>query len=58
MQEGLYIIKYTRFLDGQSIEDPVVNSVEFIANENISASSDTLVKYEIPFIFEFDKVSE
>ena len=58
VQEGLYIIKYTRFLDGQSIEDPVVNSVEFIANENISASSDTLVKYEIPFIFEFDKVSE
>ncbi len=58
VQEGLYIIKYTRFLDGQSIEDPVVNSVEFIANENISASSDALVKDEIPFIFEFDKVSE
>ena len=58
VQEGLYIIKYTRFLDGQSIEDPVVNSVEFIANENISTSSDALVKDEIPFIFEFDKVSE
>ena len=58
VQEGVYIVKYSRFLDGELIEDPVVSSVEFIENESISTNEDLFIRYEIPFIFEFDKVNE
>lgn len=58
VQEGICIVKYSRFLDGKIIEDPIVSSVEFIENKSIPTSEDIFVRDEIPFIFEFDKASE
>lgn len=57
VQEGICIVKYSRFLDGELIEDPVVSSVEFIKNESISTNEDFFIRDEIPFIFEIDKVN-
>lgn len=58
VQEGICIVKYSRFLDGKIIEDPIVASIEFIENETISTNEDPFIRDEIPFVFEFDKVSE
>lgn len=58
VQEGICIVKYSRFLDGKLIEDPIVSSVEFIENESISTNEDFFIRDEIPFIFEIDKVNE
>ena len=58
VQEGIYIIKYSRFDDGKMMSDPVIEDVEFVENENISNNDDTLIRDEIPFILEIDKISE
>ena len=58
VQEGIYIIKYSRFDDGKMMSDPVIENVEFVENENISNKDDTLIRDEIPFILEIDKISE
>lgn len=58
VQEGICIVKYSRFWDGELIEDPVVCSVEFIENESISTNEDPFIRDEIPFIFGFDKVNK
>ena len=58
VQEGIYIIKYSRFDDGKMMSDPVIENVEFVENENISNNDDTLIRDEIPFILEIDKISE
>lgn len=56
VQEGLFIVKYSRFKEGKIIEDPIVDSVQFIENESISVSNDPFIRDEIPYIFEIDKV--
>lgn len=58
VQEGIFVVKYSRFRDGEIIEDPVVTSIQFIENESISTNEDPFIRDEIPFIFEFDKASE
>ena len=58
VQEGIFIVKYSRFRDGEIIEDPIVTSIQFIENESISTNEDPFIRDEIPFIFEFDKASE
>lgn len=58
VQEGIYIIKYSRFLDGEIMENPIISSMEFVPNESISTSEDVFVRDEIPFILEADKLSE
>ena len=55
VQEGVFIVKYSRFRDGEIIEDPLVTSIQFIENESISTNEDPFIRDEIPFIFEFDK---
>ena len=57
VQEGIFIVKYSRFRDGEIIEDPIVASIQFIENESISTNEDQFIRDEIPFIFEFDKAS-
>ena len=57
VQEGIFIVKYSRFRDGEIIEDPIVTSIQFIENESISTNEDLFIRDEIPFIFEFDKTS-
>ena len=57
VQEGVFIVKYSRFRDGEIIEDPIVTSIQFIENESISTNEDPFIRDEIPFIFEFDKAS-
>lgn len=56
VQEGAFIVKYTRFVDGKSIEDPVVSSIEFIENKSLSTNTDAFIRDQIPFVFEIDKV--
>ena len=58
VQEGVYIVKYSRFLDGEIIEDPIATSIEFIGNESLLTSEDPFISNEIPFVFELDKVSK
>lgn len=57
VQEGIFIVKYLRFRDGEIIEDPIVTSIQFYENENILTNEDPFIRDEIPFIFEFDKTS-
>ncbi len=57
VQEGIFIVKYSRFRDREIIEDPIVTSIQFIDNESISTNEDLFIRDEIPFIFEFDKTS-
>ena len=57
VQEGIFVLKYSRFRDGEIIEDPIVTSIQFIENESISTNDDPFIRDEIPFIFEFDKTS-
>ena len=56
VQEGIFVVKYSRFRDGKIIEDPIVTSIQFIENEIIATNEDPFIRNEIPFIFEFDKV--
>ena len=58
VQEGIFVLKYLRFRDGEIIEDPIVTSIQFIENKSISTNEDPFIRDEIPFIFEFDKASE
>ena len=58
VQEGIFIVKYSRFRDGKIIEDPIVTSIQFVENESILTNEDPFIRDEIPFIFEFDKASE
>lgn len=56
VQEGVFIVRYLRFLDGKTVADPIVSSIEFIENEDMSMSEDPFIVNDIPFIFEFDKI--
>jgi len=58
VQEGIFVVNYSRFRDGELIEDPIVTSIQFIENESISTNEDPFIRDEIPFVFEFDKASE
>jgi len=58
VQEGIYIVKYSRLLNEAIIEDPIVTSIEFVENDAIPSSEDPFIRDEIPFILEFDKVEE
>lgn len=55
VQEGIFVLKYSRFRDGEIIEDPIVTSIQFIENESISTNDDPFIRDEIPFIFALDK---
>lgn len=55
VQEGIFIVKYSRFLDGELITDPIVSSVEFVENKDISTNDDVFIKEGIPFVLEIDK---
>ncbi len=55
VQEGICIVKYSRFQDGKVRKEPVAISMDFIENENIPISEDPFIKDGIPFILEIDK---
>ena len=55
VQEGIFIVKYSRFLNGKIIEEPIVTSIEFVENERISTNDDLFIRDGIPFILEIDK---
>lgn len=58
VQEGIFVVKYSRFKDGKIIEDPILTSVQFIENESITTNEDPFIRDEIPFIFHFDKIND
>ena len=55
VQEGVFVIQYSRHTDGEMLEDPIVTSIRFLDNDSIQKSEDPFVRYIIPFIWEFDK---
>lgn len=57
VQEGIFIVKYSRVVNGAIINSPVVSSIEFIANQEIPKSNDELIRTVIPFIMEIDKTA-
>ncbi len=58
VQEGVFIVEYSRFADGKMLEDPIVSSLKFIENDDVATSEDLLLKNEIPFVLEIDKMSK
>ena len=55
VQEGVFIVKYSRFENGKIIDDPIVTSMVFVKNEEIATNEDLFIKNEIPFILEIDR---
>lgn len=58
VQEGIFVVKYSRFWEGEIIEDPIVTSIQFIDNESLLTNEDVFIRNEIPFVLELDKASE
>ena len=58
VQEGVCIVKYLRFTDGEILENPTVASIEFVENESVAACEDPFIRKEIPFILAIDKVGK
>lgn len=56
VQEGVFIVKYSRFENGKIIDDPIATSLVFVKNEEIATNEDLFIKNEIPFILEIDKI--
>ena len=56
VQEGIFIIKYSRFSDGQVTNEPIITSVEFIENDALITNDDLYIKNNIPFVLEIDKI--
>lgn len=52
-KEGIVLIKYDRLHEGNLLNDPIVNSIQYITNDNIG--DDELIKKNVPFILEIDK---
>lgn len=55
VREGVFVIEYLRISDGQLLEDPIVNSFEFVGNEDVSDHDDFFIRDEVPFILPIDK---
>ena len=55
VQEGVFIVKYSRFENGKIIDDPIVTSIVFVKNEEIATNEDLFIRNEIPFILEIDR---
>ena len=55
VQEGVFVVKYSRFRNGEIIEDPIVTSIKFLDNESLAAGEDPLIQSEIPYILPMDK---
>lgn len=55
VQEGIFIVKYSRFRDGVIMEDPIITAIQFIENDSISTSEDPFIREVVPFVFDFDK---
>lgn len=55
VKEGVCLVKYSRIVDGQLLDDPIVDSVEFIDNDSIESCENQLIRDNIPFIISVDK---
>jgi len=53
VQEGVYIVRCSRFIDKNLVLETHVESVRFIENSSLSTNESS-----IPFIYEFDKLNE
>lgn len=56
VKEGVFVVKYAREEDGESLDDPIIISALFIENAALKDHSDPQIKGSVPFIFELDKV--
>ena len=57
VQEGVFIVKYSRFENGKIIDDPIATSIVFVKNEEIATNEDLFIRNELPFIIEIDKTA-
>lgn len=52
VQEGVFLLQYSRELG----KEPIVNSVEFVENENLLTDQNISIGNLIPFILDLDKI--
>lgn len=56
VQEGVVIIRYSRFVNGINNYNPLILDISFIKNEDIPNNDDFLVRECVPFIYGIDKM--
>ena len=54
VQEGIFIIKYSRLSDNTLLNDPIITNVEFFDNQSLLEKQDVFGD-SIPYILEIDK---
>ena len=57
VKEGVYLIKYMRISNDVLLEDPMISSISFIANNELSKVQDQLIRFSVPYILEIDKAN-
>jgi len=57
VDEGVFLIKYTREKKGALLEDPEIKTIDFIDNEALLSLDDTYIYNVVPYILEVDKIS-
>lgn len=55
VKEGVFIVIYSRRMDGKRLPEPIVDSIEFMSNDEVLAKSEDPYIYNIPIIMEMDK---
>ena len=55
VQEGIYLVTYSRLVNNEFIMPPTVSSIEFISNEEHEKNEYASIPYITPFILEVDK---
>lgn len=57
VQEGLLIINYERFNEETAtlLNDPIVKSVTFFSNDDLTSQDNLMINSNVPFILEIDK---
>ena len=55
VREGVFIIKYSRIVEGEVIKDPIVSSMLFIENEDLVSNEDEIIQDIVPYIYAEDK---
>ena len=57
VKEGIIVIKYNRMNEGLLLDDPIVDSIEFIDNKVLPAKEDEFINLNVPYILDLDKTS-
>lgn len=58
VEEGLFILTYSRSISKEGTKGQVVEDIYFYSNEELSTNQDTCTRFVVPFILEKDRVTE